>query len=186
MRQFVKEIKQHHRVERTIDPTITNAGLEPTQIQPKPPKPSNDSSTGTHPHDTNPPYGSSRSNTTTRPGDGFTEVIRTNVDHAAKQEFASKLNASSDKVQFLISQFEQHKERCPIHGGLRRSLFDCRAVESICCDSDNFGFWRRAKSQFTEHLCPEFNHSSTTSCSSTYITTTCPKSSPFSCTISYQ
>ena len=152
MRAFLKEIKQHHSVELAIDPTISKANLEPAA---KFSQNSNQNQDNNR-HTSSTTSSSSSSNPNANPyrprnhfgsQDGFTEV-RSNIDTAARRVFKDHLAASANKVQFILSQFQQHTERCPLHGGLRHPLVECRALEPVCREADCSGFLRKAKWEY--------------------------------------
>ena len=56
-----------------------------------------------------------------------------------------------DRLGRPLTEFQQHPVRCPLHGGLRHALSECRAMEHICRDADSFGFFRKAKWQLSNN-----------------------------------
>ena len=93
MRDFVKEIKQHHRVETTIDSGISKAGSEAEISQRQSSRARNSGHFNTTPSS----IPGLPSNSSFRPlgnqeasvsNDGFTEVVRSNLDLTAKQDLS--------------------------------------------------------------------------------------------------
>ena len=143
LRQFVDDLKKHHRIEMLIDTNIKPHGLDNVAPPDKPkggednPHKQDHGKPGSHSKGHQPPS-----------NEGFVEVQNPyNLNHRVKDEIKTNLLKASNKTQFFRNLLCKHADKCPIHIESKHGIADYRILEYICKDFSKKLFPRRCVMQ---------------------------------------